>query len=132
MKFCTPPSRVRSFQNKELHKLSETDFVAKSITWALNLGYGAFLILFSLYGTIFLNPIGIIGVGLGFVLVYIAWMYLKPIKKEGWLYALVVNIITIPTALLLLTDPVLLAFPLTFAVLIIFIMILPPIRKPYT
>jgi hypothetical protein len=108
------------------------DFAAKNISWGLNLGYGAFLILFSLYGTIFLSLIGLIGVGLGFVLVYIAWMYLKPVKKEGWLYAIIVNIITIPTAFLLLTDPVLLAFPITFAVLIIFIMILPPIRKPYT
>ena len=117
---------------KELLRLSEMDFAAKNITWALNIGYGAFLIMFSLYGTILLNPIGLVGVGLGFVLVYIAWMYLKPVKKEGWLYALIVNIITIPTAFILLTDPVLLAFPITFAVLIIIIMILPPIRKPYT
>ena len=108
------------------------DFAAKNITWALNIGYGAFLIMFSLYGTIFLNPIGLIGVALGFALVYIAWMYLKPVKKEGWLYALIVNIITIPTAILLLPDPILMAFPITFAVLIVFIMILPPIRKPYT
>jgi len=131
-KFSTLLCSVRSFENKELLRMSETDFVAKTITWGLNIGYGVFLILFSLYGTIFLNPIGLIGVGLGFVLVFIAWMYLKPLKKEGWLYALIVNIITIPTAFILLTDPVLLAFPITFAVLIIIIMILPPIRKPYT
>ncbi len=112
--------------------MSETDFVAKTIVWGLNLGYGTFLILFSLYGTIFLSLLGLIGVGLGFVLVFIAWMYLKPVKKEGWLYALIVNIVTIPVAFILLTDPVLLAFPITFAVLIIIIMILPPIRKPYT
>ena len=114
--------------------MSETDFdfVADKITWGLNLGYGAFLILFSLYGTIFLDPIGILGVGLGFALVYIAWMYLKPVKKEGWMYAFIVNIITIPTAFILLTDYVLIAFPVTFAVLIIIIMLIPPIRKPYT
>ena len=108
------------------------DFAAKNITWGINMGYGAFLIMFSLYGTIFLNIIGLVGVGLGFALVYIAWMYLKPVKKEGWLYAFIINILTIPTAFILLTDYVLLAFPVTFAVLIIIIMILPPIRKPYT
>ncbi|NHJ15259.1 MAG: hypothetical protein EAX95_16380, partial [Candidatus Thorarchaeota archaeon] len=105
---------------------------ADKIVFGLNIGYGAFLVLFSLYGAIFLSPLGLIGVALGFALILIAWLYLKPVKKEGWLYALIVNILTIPTAIILLTDPVLLAFPITFAVLIVFIMLIPPIRKPYT
>ena len=131
-KFDRPPS-VWEFQTKELQRLSEAGIaeVADKIVFGLNLGYGVFLILFALYGTIFLDPIGLIGVALGFALVLVAWMYLKPVKKEGWLYALILNIATIPTAFILLTDPALLAFPITFAVLIIIIMLVPAMRKPY-
>ena len=108
------------------------DFAAKNITWGLNIGYGAFLALFSAYGFMVIGLSAAIGVLLGLALILIAWMYLKPVKKEGWLYAIIVNILTIPAAIFLMPDPVLMAFPITFAVLIVFIMILPPIRKPYT
>jgi hypothetical protein len=53
------------------------------------------------------------------------------VKKEGWLYALILNIITIPVAILLLWFPIYVYF-VTFAVLIIIIMLIPPLRKPYT
>ncbi|TXT55267.1 MAG: hypothetical protein BAJATHORv1_40178 [Candidatus Thorarchaeota archaeon] len=52
-------------------------------------------------------------------------------KEEGWLYALIVNILTIPMAIFIIPTPVLMAFPLTFAILIIFIMLIPPIREPF-
>lgn len=106
--------------------------VAPIIVWGLNLGYGAFLTLFSLYGLIFVTTLAAIGLILGLAMVLVAWIYLKPVKKEGWLYALLLNILTIPVAIFIIPDPVLMAFPLTFAILIIFIMILPPIRQPYT
>ena len=112
--------------------MSEIENVAPMIVWGLNIGYGAFLTLFSLYGFMVIGLPAAIGVLLGLALVLIAWMYLKPVKKEGWLFAIIANILTIPASVFLLPDPVLMAFPITFAVLIVFIMILPPIRKPYT
>ncbi|MBN2228176.1 MAG: hypothetical protein JW779_01210 [Candidatus Thorarchaeota archaeon] len=111
---------------------AEFEKVAPLILFGLNIGYGAFLTLFSLYGLMVIGALALIPVVVGLALMLVAWMYLKPIRKEGWLYAIILNIITIPLAILLLPDPVLMAFPITFAVLIVFIMILPPIRKPYS
>lgn len=105
--------------------------VADKIVFGLNIGYGIFLTGFSLFGLILVDPIASIGVILGLALVLVSWMFLKPLKKEGWLYAIIINIITIPTAYILLPFP-LWAFPMTFAVLIIIIMLVPPLRKPYT
>ncbi len=105
--------------------------VAPIIVWGINLGYGAFLTLFSLFGLIFVTPLAAIGLVLGLAMVLVALLFLKPMKKEGWLYALILNILTIPAAIFILSDPVLMAFPITFAVLIVFIMVLPPIREPY-
>ena len=105
--------------------------IAPMIVWGCNMGYGAFLVMFSLFAVIFLSLLGLIGVVIGLLLMLVSWMFLKPVKKEGWLYAFILNIITIPIAWFLIPWP-LYAFPITFAVLIIIIMIVPPIRKPYT
>jgi hypothetical protein len=113
-----------SFDSEEFAK------VAPMIVWGVNIGYGAFLTMFSLYGLIFLSPLAIIGVILGLLLMLVAWMFLKPVRKEGWLYAFILNVITIPVAWYLVPWP-LYAFPITFAVLIIIIMIIPPVRAPY-
>ncbi|MBD3406915.1 MAG: hypothetical protein GF411_12430 [Candidatus Lokiarchaeota archaeon] len=117
--------------------MSESEFsaefanIADKIVFGLNIGYGAFLMMFSLYGLILVMIEAAIGLALGLALMLISWFYLKPVKKEGWLYALVLNIISIPMAIFIIPTLVLQAFPITFAVLIIFIMILPPIRAPY-
>jgi hypothetical protein len=78
--------------------------VADKIVFGVNIGYGLFLTMFSAYGLL-IDIIAIIGVALGLVLVLISWMFLKPVKKEGWLYALIVNMVTIPVAFILLPDP---------------------------
>jgi len=107
------------------------EHVADKIVLWINIGYGAFLLLLAAFGLLIDVIPALIGMSLGLVLVLIAWMFLKPIKKEGWMYAFVMNIITIPAAYFLLPFPIY-VFPMTFAILIIIIMILPPMRKPYT
>ena len=115
-----------SFDSEEFAK------VAPMIVFGLNIGYGAFLIMMMAFALIWDVLLGVLGVLFGVVVVVVAWMFLKPPpKKEGWLYALILNIISIPLAWIFVFFPVS-VFPITFAVLIIIIMIVPPIRKPYT
>ncbi|MGY5880553.1 MAG: hypothetical protein RTV31_09885 [Candidatus Thorarchaeota archaeon] len=105
--------------------------IADKIVFGLNIGYGAFLVMLAAFGLLIDIVPAIIGMTLGAILMLIAWMFLKPVKKEGWLYAFIMNIVTIPAGYFLLPFPIE-VFPITFAVLIIIIMILPPMRKPYT
>jgi len=114
-----------------LSEISGIEDVADKIVFGLNIGYGAFLMLIASFGLLVDVPAALVGIGLGFVLFLVSWMFLKPVKKEGWLYAFIINIITIPAAYLLLPFPIY-VYPMTFAILIIFIMIIPPMRKPYT
>jgi len=105
--------------------------VADKIVFGVNIGYGVFLVMIATFGLLVDVVPALIGMALGLILVLIAWMFLKPIKKEGWLYAFIMNIVTIPAAYFLLPFPIY-VYPMTFAVLIIIIMILPQMRKPYT
>ncbi len=116
-----------SFDSEEFAK------VAPMIVFGCNIGYAGFLIMLSALGPFIGYVIqGIIGMALGFALFLISWMFLKPPhKNEGWLYAFILNIISIPVTYFLMPFPIY-AFPITFAILIIIIMIIPPIRKPYT
>lgn len=107
------------------------EHVADKIVFGLNIGYGAFLLMLATFGLLVDVIPALIGMSLGLVLMLIAWMFLKPVKKEGWLYAFIMNIITIPAAYFLLPFPIY-VFPMTFAILIIIIMIIPQMRKPYT
>jgi hypothetical protein len=116
-----------SFDSEEFAK------VAPMIVFGCNIGYGGFLLMLSIIGPFIGYLIeGIVGMGLGLVMILISWMFLKPPhKNEGWMYAFIMNIITIPVTYILLPYPIW-AFPITFAVLIIIIMIVPLIRKQYT
>lgn len=116
-----------SFDSEEFAK------VAPMIVFGVNIGYGGFLLMLSILGPFIGYVIeGIIGMGLGLAMILVAWMFLKPPhKNEGWMYAFILNIISIPACFILLPFPVE-VFPITFAILIIIIMIVPPIRKPYT
>lgn len=114
-----------------MSEITGIDEVADKIVFGLNIGYGAFLMLLASFGLLVDVPAALIGIGLGFVLFLVSWMFLKPVKKEGWLYAFIINIITIPAGFLLLPFPIY-AFPMTFAILIIIIMLVPQMRKPYT
>jgi len=106
--------------------------VAPMIVFGVNIGYGGFIVMVSVAATlILLSPAALIGVAIGVGLMYVAWAYLKPVRKEGWLYAFILNIISIPTAIILTFFPIYVYF-VTFAVIIIIIMILPPMRQPFT
>lgn len=102
----------------------------KIVTW-LNMGYGIFIVAMTLFAIIFIDPIAIIGLIIGVVLMFVSWKFLMPVKKEGWLYAFIINIITVPLTVILVGFPMA-AYFVTFAILIIIIMLVPPIRKPYT
>jgi hypothetical protein len=104
---------------------------AEKIVFGLNIGYGFFLTALSLFGFLVIGLLAIISVALGLVLFLISWIFLKPVKKEGWFYAFIINIMSIIASYLLMPFPVV-VFPITFAILIIIIMIIPPIRKPFT
>ncbi|MFW9921156.1 MAG: hypothetical protein ACFFED_16255 [Candidatus Thorarchaeota archaeon] len=106
--------------------------IAPMIVFGCNIGYGVFLIMMMSFPLIWDVLLGVIGMAFGAVIAIVAWLFLKPPhKNEGWLYAFILNIISIPLAFLFIDYPVN-VFPITFAVLIIIIMIIPPIRKPYT
>lgn len=114
-----------------LSEVTSIEDIADKIVFGVNIGYGVFLTGLAAFGLLIDVIPALIGMALGLALVFIAWMFLKPIKKEGWLYAFIVNIITIPAAYFLLPFPIY-AYPMTFAILIIIIMIIPQMRKPYT
>ena len=101
------------------------------ITW-VNFFYGVFLVMLSLYGVIFVFGLGpVLGVILGVILMLVAWMFLKEEKKEGWLYAFIINIAAIAVSVLLIPFPIW-VYTVTFSVLIIIIMIVPQFRSVYT
>ncbi len=106
--------------------------VAPMIVFGCNIGYGVFLIMMMAFPLLWDPLLAVGGMALGAVIAFVAWKFLKPPhKNEGWLYALILNIISIPLAWIFIGFPIG-AFPITFAVLIIIIMLVPPIRKPYT
>lgn len=105
--------------------------VADKIVFGVNIGHGFFIVMIATFGLLVDVVPALIGMAIGFVLVLISWMFLKPVKKEGWLYAFIMNIIIIPASYVLLPFPIYI-YLMTFAILIIIIMIIPPIRKPYT
>ncbi|MHA1906321.1 MAG: hypothetical protein ACW98Y_03425 [Candidatus Thorarchaeota archaeon] len=115
-----------SFDQEEFAK------VAPMIVFGCNIGYGVFIVMIASFGLLVDVLLALIGIGIGAVIAIVAWLFLKPPhKNEGWLYAFILNIISIPAAYFLL--PIFIAlYPITFAILIIIIMIIPPIRKPYT
>ena len=116
-----------SFDSEEFAKM------VPNIVFGCNIGYGGFLLMISAIGP-FINYLveGIIGMVFGLVLILISWMFLKPPHKNvGWLYAFIIDIISIPVSYFIFPFPIE-VFPITFAILIIIIMIIPPIRRPYT
>ncbi|MHA1961284.1 MAG: hypothetical protein ACW99U_13760 [Candidatus Thorarchaeota archaeon] len=104
----------------------------EKIIFALNIGHGIFMALVSLFGVIFVFDVGpVLGLVLGLVLVVVSWMFLRPVKKEGWMYAFILNIVIIPVAFLLIPFPIW-VYSVTFAVLVIIFMLVPQFRKPFT
>jgi hypothetical protein len=117
--------------NRKLSEVTGIEDVADKIVLSLNMAYGVLIIGVAAFGLLLDVFLALIGITIGLVLVIISWMFLKPVKKEGWLYAFIVDIISIPAAYFLLPIEVS-PYLITFAVLTIIIMIIPPIRKPYT
>ncbi|MBN2229766.1 MAG: hypothetical protein JW779_09245 [Candidatus Thorarchaeota archaeon] len=103
----------------------------KLIILALNAGHAIFAMGVSLFGIIFLFSEGpVIGFILGLVLLLVSWMYLKPAKKEGLMYAFIINIITIPVWIIYIPFPIW-VYTVTFAIMVIIFMLPPQFRAKF-
>ena len=115
----------------ELSEVSGIEDVADKIVFALNIGYGAFVTLVMSFALLFDIGLALVGMALGLVLILISGMFLKPIKKEGWLYAFIFDIIITAAAAICVNFPIN-VYLVTFGILVIIIMLVPQMRKPYT
>ena len=117
--------------------MSTVKDVAHYILAGLNGGHGAFALgmgIFGIYmGLLTSDMMGLglaaIGLILGLLLLFVALKMLLPKKKQGWMYALILNFILIPMYLFL--PGYIPIYGITFAVLVIIIMIIPTFREPF-